>query len=296
MSCAELVSRFIRGGEVRVLGLRVLFRCRSRLSLLLVVLMSRLPVLGSGNRPRRGYECRERCEECFHIGKATVTPGPDGRGRGADVQTRRQHRAAFDFYLLTFPVSRNSVRPTGSSRVRRGLGVVVTRTMAADASGDYPRIAATHRGPRIRKPTRNIIPNVSLVEHEWQTTAPVSGLEADAYFAAARSAFTGLKILPISHRWRCQRGYPCTIAGTFAKSNAAYPAGSIALSCGNNRLTAIEVCLRKDCNREVARGAVMPGKRDQGDSAIDSGAILRVERIRDNRVRDGHLRILIRQH
>ena len=110
------------------------------------------------------------------------------------------------------------------------------------------RIAATHRGPRIRKPTRTSF-------QRWQTHGTCSGLKADAYFAAARSAFTGLKIpADIGTGGDAAGVTPAQLLERFAKANAAYPAGSIALSCGNNRLTAIEVCLRKDLQPESCQG------------------------------------------
>ena len=40
----------------------------------------------------------------------------------------------------------------------------------------------------------------------------------------------------------------------------AYPPGSFALSCGNNRLTAVEICLSKDLRPKLARECVPAGR------------------------------------
>ncbi|RXH56227.1 ribonuclease [Granulicella sibirica] len=38
---------------------------------------------------------------------------------------------------------------------------------------------------------------------------------------------------------------PADIIGAFIRANPSFPPESIALSCGNNRLTAIEICMSK---------------------------------------------------
>ena len=45
---------------------------------------------------------------------------------------------------------------------------------------------------------------------------------------------------------------PAEILGKFAEANPSFPEGSIVLSCGNNRLTAIEACLAKDDLKPIA--------------------------------------------
>jgi ribonuclease T2 len=46
---------------------------------------------------------------------------------------------------------------------------------------------------------------------------------------------------------------PAAIIDLFAQSNPSFPAGSIALSCGNNYLTAVEVCFDKSLNPTACR-------------------------------------------
>ena len=47
---------------------------------------------------------------------------------------------------------------------------------------------------------------------------------------------------------------PDDLLARFATANPGYPAGSFALSCGNNRLTAVEICLSKDLRPEACQG------------------------------------------
>ena len=45
---------------------------------------------------------------------------------------------------------------------------------------------------------------------------------------------------------------PAEIIGLFAKANPSFPLGSILVSCGHNRLTAIEACFAKDGLKPIA--------------------------------------------
>jgi ribonuclease T2 len=47
---------------------------------------------------------------------------------------------------------------------------------------------------------------------------------------------------------------PDELLAQFATENASYPTGNIALIYGNNRLTAVEVCLAKDLQLESCLG------------------------------------------
>ena len=191
--------------------------------------------------------------------KNVATPEDAGPGRQESRRGRADPRAVpgtFDFYLLNLSWSPEFCATHGGSpECGRGLGFVVHGLWPQDVNGDYPEDCGDAPGPANPQAYTDIIPTVSLVEHEWQTHGTCSGLKADAYFAAVRSAFTGLKIPQDIGAGIDPAGVtPGQLLERFAKANAAYPNGSIALSCGDNRLTAIEVCLTKDLQPESCKG------------------------------------------
>ena len=124
-----------------------------------------------------------------------------------------------------------------------------------DADGDYPQHCSDAPGPANPQSDTDIIPTASLVEHEWETHGTCSGLSADDYFREIHRAFAAVKIPANIGQGNDANGVtPDDLLGRFAAANPGYPAGSFALSCGNNRLTAIEICLSKDLRPEACEG------------------------------------------
>jgi ribonuclease T2 len=124
-----------------------------------------------------------------------------------------------------------------------------------DVSGDYPEDCSDAPGPPNPQAYTDMIPTASLVQHEWQTHGTCSGMAADAYFSAVRRAYAAVKIPEGIGAGSDAGGVaPDVLLARFAKANPSYPQGSFALSCGNNRLTAIEVCLTKDLQPEPCQG------------------------------------------
>jgi ribonuclease T2 len=124
-----------------------------------------------------------------------------------------------------------------------------------EASGDYPQHCGDAPGPTDRQADTDIMPTASLVEHEWKTHGTCSGLTADEYFAAMRKAFRAVKLpVNIGAGSDTDGVTPGDLLARFAAANPGYPAGSFALSCGNNRLTAVEICLTKDLRPEACPG------------------------------------------
>jgi ribonuclease T2 len=91
-----------------------------------------------------------------------------------------------------------------------------------------------------------------LLEHEWRTHGTCSGLSADDFFSNARAAYSAVTIptalTSLTHQVSMP---PDEILGLFTAANAAIPRQSLALSCGNNYLTAVEVCLDKTLHPTV---------------------------------------------
>lgn len=174
------------------------------------------------------------------------------RGR-ADTQAAP---GAFDFYLFNLSWSPEfCATHSGSPECNRGLGFVVHGMWPQDLSGDYPEDCSDAPGPANPQAYTDMIPTASLVEHEWQTHGTCSGLTADAYFGAIRKAFAALKIPASIGAGSDGRGVsPDNLISRFAQANPRFPRDSFAISCGNNRLTALEICLSRNLQPESCQG------------------------------------------
>ena len=99
------------------------------------------------------------------------------------------------------------------------------------------------------------MPTASLVDHEWQTHGTCSGLDAETYFSNIHKARAALKLpAGIGEGSDANGATPGDLLARFAAANPGYPAESFALSCGNNRLTAIEICLNRNLQPEACQG------------------------------------------
>ena len=163
---------------------------------------------------------------------------------------------SFDYYLLNLSWSPEFCASHGNSpECGRSLGFVVHGLWPQYDNGDYPEHCSDTPGPSNPQAYTDMIPTASLVEHEWQTHGTCSGLAADAFFSAVRRAYASVKIpTGIGAGGDATGVPPDQLLARFAQANPRFPAASFALSCGNNRLTAIEVCLSKDLQPESCQG------------------------------------------
>ena len=189
----------------------------------------------------------------------------DNSNYGRDDSRRRSRRGRpeeaaapgqFDFYLLNLSWSPEFCATHGDSpECGRNLGFVVHGLWPQDANGDYPQHCSDAPGPANPQADTDIMPTASLVEHEWETHGTCSGLGVNDYFAAIHKAYAAVKV-PANIGAGEEGGgvTPDDLLGRFAAANPSYPPGSFALSCGNNRLTAVEICLSKDLHPEPCQG------------------------------------------
>jgi ribonuclease T2 len=183
----------------------------------------------------------------------------EGARRRRTRRGRPQEQAPpgqFDFYLLNLSWSPEfCATHSDSPECGRHLGFVVHGLWPQDANGDYPEHCSDAPGPVNPQADTDIIPTVSLVEHEWQTHGTCSGLAANDYFAEIHKAFAAVKLpANIAQGSDADGVTPDALLTRFAAANPGFPPGSFALSCGNNRLTAVEICLAKDLRPETCQG------------------------------------------
>jgi ribonuclease T2 len=115
-----------------------------------------------------------------------------------------------------------------------------------NTTGPFPQHCSNAPGPLNPSDYSDLYPDAGLLRHEWQTHGTCSGLAPDAFFNLARQALHSVAIptelTSLDHQISMP---PSDILNLFAKSNPSFPPDSLALSCGNNYLTAIEVCMSK---------------------------------------------------
>src|ERR1700729_4253197 len=160
----------------------------------------------------------------------------------------------FYFYLLNLSWSPEFCSIQGTSpQCAARPGFVVHGLWPQNNDGSYPVFCSHRRGPKHPEQNLDITPDRSLLEHEWSKHGTCTTLPPDEFFAAEHMAFHSLTIpdffKTLDHEVLLK---PAEILGMFAKANPSFPEGSIVLSCGNNRLTAIEACLGEDGLKQIA--------------------------------------------
>ena len=153
----------------------------------------------------------------------------------------------FDFYLLNLSWSPEfcATHPT-ATECSQHLAFVLHGLWPQNNSGPFPQHCSNAPGPRDPSTYSDLYPDPGLLRHEWQVHGTCSGLAPDTFFTAARQALHSVSIptelTSLDHQISMP---PIEILALFSKANSSFPRNSFALSCGNNYLTAIEVCMSK---------------------------------------------------
>jgi ribonuclease T2 len=172
--------------------------------------------------------------------------GEQSRRRGNN-QAANHAPGSFDYYLLTLSWSPEfCVTHPDKAECAAHAGFVLHGLWPENDDGSYPDSCSGAAGPANPAQYSDIYPDQGLLRHEWQAHGTCSGLSADGYFAAERSAVKSVAVpRQLQGLMQPMQLTPQQIIAEFAEANPGFPAGSIAVSCGNNRLTAVEVCLSK---------------------------------------------------
>ena len=176
-----------------------------------------------------------------------TSPAEPGARRRGNHSRADQQPGVFDFYLLTLSWSPEfcATHP-GKPECAAHPGFVLHGLWPQNNDGTYPENCSNAPGPSDPGAYADILPDAGLLAHEWQTHGTCSGLAPDRYFSSARNALHEVTIPAAFSQLTQQTSQtPATILAGFSQANPSFPAASLALSCGNNYLTAVEVCLNK---------------------------------------------------
>jgi ribonuclease T2 len=155
--------------------------------------------------------------------------------------------SGFDYYLLNLSWSpefcySHSDAPECASH----FTFVLHGLWPQNTNGSYPEKCSNASGPTDPSAFKDIYPDQDLLEHEWSTHGTCSGLSADDFFNNARIAYRSITIPPTLAGLSSQTSMPPDeIVSLFTRANPGLAPESIAISCGHNFLTAVEVCLDK---------------------------------------------------
>jgi ribonuclease T2 len=163
----------------------------------------------------------------------------------------------FDFYMMNISWSPEfcSIADTSPECKAPRNGFVLHGLWAQNNDGSYPVFCSERPGPAHPEANLDLTPDLALLQHEWAKHGTCTTLSPEAFFASERKAYHSLAVpdvfLHIDHEMQMK---PQEILDLFGKINPGFPPGSILLSCGNNRLTAVEACLGKDLKPLVCQG------------------------------------------
>jgi ribonuclease T2 len=175
------------------------------------------------------------------------TPEPTPRPHAAAFALPPSAAQPFDYYLLNLSWSPEfCYGHPSAAECASHPAFVLHGLWPQNTDGTYPQNCSTAPGPADTSQYSDIYPDPGLLQHEWRTHGTCSGLAPDAFFTAARTAFQSIAIPPALTQLTSQISLPpAQILGLVATANPAITSSSLALSCGNNYLTALEVCLDK---------------------------------------------------
>lgn len=157
----------------------------------------------------------------------------------------------FDYYVLTLswsPEFCHAPAHADKPECQSGHhGFVVHGLWPQYAQGGYPENCSTAPGLSNPSEMGDIMPDAGLVRHEWTTHGTCSGLDAESYFKLLRRAFDSVKV---PDRFQVPRESfsipPEEVKTEFVRANPNFSAEEMTVSCGNNYLTAVSMCVTKD--------------------------------------------------
>ena len=207
------------------------------------------PSPNGGFGPEEGYDRQDR----NHRHRRQGDRADEGSNSPAHASTSP---GSFDFYLLNLSWAPEycHAHPQATECTNHST-FVLHGLWPQNNNGSYPSHCSGAPGPANPAKYNSVYPDAGLLQHEWQTHGTCTGLAPEAYLATAQRAVREVTIPPaLAHLTASTALPPDQILQLFTQSNPGLPAASLALSCGNNYLTAVEVCLDKSLHPEACQG------------------------------------------
>jgi ribonuclease T2 len=173
------------------------------------------------------------------------------RGHRRHSQQSEQHQGqpgVFDYYVLTMSWSPEFCHGHATSpECQSGHYGFIAHGLWPQYTQGYPEHCGDSAGLSNPSAMLDIMPDEKLVQHEWTTHGTCSGLSADDYFKLLRKAYSSIKIPPkLTAPAESFSIPPDELKKSFLEDNPKLSNESLAISCGNNYLTGVHVCLTKD--------------------------------------------------
>jgi ribonuclease T2 len=163
-------------------------------------------------------------------------------------QASQEQPGVFDYYLLTLSWSPEFCHGHPQKpECQSGHHCFVVHGLWPQYATGYPENCSTAPGLTNPAEMADIMPDAGLVAHEWSTHGTCSGLDAESYFKLLRQAFTSVKVP--SRFAAPQENFsisPQEVKSEFVQTNPNLSAADMTVSCGNNYLTAVSLCMTKD--------------------------------------------------
>ena len=173
-----------------------------------------------------------------------------GASRHRSSQAAQGQPGVFDYYLLTLswsPEFCHSPSHADKPECESGHNGFVVHGLWPQYAQGYPEHCSHAPGLANPGEMADIMPDAGLVTHEWSTHGTCSGLDAESYFKLLRQAFASVRIparLAAPHEMFSVP--PQEVKNEFVKANPNLSTDNFTVSCGNNYLTAVSLCMTKN--------------------------------------------------
>jgi ribonuclease T2 len=184
----------------------------------------------------------------------------------AAQSSRRRHRqdsqssqpGVFDYYVFALSWSPEfCYSHRDKPECQSGHHGFVVHGLWPQFVNGYPEHCSNEPGLSDPSSMSDLMPDPGLVEHEWSTHGTCSGLDPDHYFKLIRQAYGSIKIPgKLTAPPRAFSMTPSDVKEEFVQANPQLKAEDLTVSCGNNYLTAVSVCMSKSLEPTACQGAL----------------------------------------
>jgi len=204
---------------------------------------------------------------CAFCGVICVSCAPTPSSQGPADTTGVppvQAASSFDYYLLNLSWAPEFCYSKPNNPECSGhFGFIVHGLWPQYRRGGYPENCGQQRGPSNPASMLDIMPDLHLIEHEWNTHGTCTGLAADDYLALIRRVFQSLKIpqnfVAPARQFSIS---PEELKQDFEQANPGIADSGIAVSCGRGPfLVAVEICYTKEGRPTQCGGDIRDCKR-----------------------------------